>query len=170
VKSGRINAFKAVDYFSVSVPVSATLVSKSVFQGSAVFGTAAFMNIQSESVRNLGQVAGVTSVFRLPTNPISQMRKATISATFGTNNGATVQLFLWNYSTSKYDLVTSVPGSTGQITYAVDTLPTQYYDKTTRNYSLILRSLVPSRSGYGTASYVFPIRTLTGSFSYRLNP
>ena len=170
VKSGRINAFKAVDYFTVSVPISATLVGKSVFQGAAVFGTAPFMNIQSESIRNLGQAAGVTSVFRMPTNPVSQMRKATISASFGANAASTVQLFLWNYATSKYDLVSSVPGTSGQLNYSVDTLPTQYYDKNTRNYSLILRSLVPTRSGYNTASYVFPVQSITGSFTYRVNP
>lgn len=170
VKSGRINAFKAVDYFTVSVPVASTLISKSVFQGAAVAGSASFMNIQSQAVRNLGQVAGVTSVFRLPTNPISQMRKATISATFGINVSATVQLFLWNYSTGKYDLAASAPGSAGQLSYTVDTMPAQYYDKTKRNYSVILRSLVPSRSGFNTASYVFPIRTFTGNFSYRVNP
>jgi len=170
LSNGRIDAYKLVNYFTVSTPVPATLVAKSIFQGTAATGTGAYMNVRSVAVRGTGHVAGVTTTFKMPPNPIGQLRKSTISTTFTSDSATTVQLFIWNYSTGKYDLLNSVVGSTGRITYTVDALPSQYYDKNTRNFTVILRALLPSRSGNPSNGFVLPVNSFGATFNYSTNP
>ena len=170
VKSGRINAYKAVDFFTISKPLPATLVSKDVFQGSKVAGGAAYMTLLSEGIRNLGQVAGVTSVYKMPAQPIAQLRTSEIVAKFSPVPSATVQLFLWNFATNKYDLMSSVPGTTGSVSYSPGIIPTSYYDQKTHQFGLVVRSLVPNRVGNSSAQYKFTVNSLTATFGYRQNP
>lgn len=170
VISGRVNAFRAVDYFTVATPVSATLVSRSIFQGTSVSGTAPVANIRSINAQGVGQIAAISSTYKMPSNPIAGLKKTNITTTFGAHATGTAQLFLWNYSTGKYDLVNSVPGSGGRISYETTVMPAQYYDRTTRNFSLIVRMLVPNRPGSSTSTFVFPVNSMSAVFSYRANP
>jgi thermitase len=170
VISGRINAFRAVDYFTVSTPIPATLVSRSIFQGTSVTGSAPVANIRSINAAGAGQIAAISATYKMPSNPIAGLKKTSITTTFGAHATGTAQLFLWNYSTGKYDLVNSVPGSGGRISYDTAVMPAQYYDRTTRNFTLIVRMLVPNRSGSSTSPFVLPVNSMSAVFSYRANP
>ena len=168
--NGRIDAYKLVNYFTVSTPLRATLESKSIFQGTASPGTGQLMTVRSVSVRGLGHVAGVTATLKMPVASVGQLRKSTISTTFSSDAATTVQLFIWNNATGKYDLLSSVSGSAGRISYEIEALPAAYYDRKTRNFTVIVRAIQPSRTGNPGSGFLFPVHSVGGTFSYSSNP
>jgi len=167
VESGRINAYRAVDYFTITTPISSSLVSKGVHQGTATSGSGAFLNVRSVLIPGYGQAAAFTATHRLPVNPLSQLRDVNVSTTFTPVATGTAQLFLWNYRTSKHELVLSGPASKGSLVLSSGTLPAQYIQTGTRNVGIVVRIVIPN---VRASSFVFNANTLTGLFKYRLNP
>jgi len=117
--------------------------------GNALSQDGVYFRITPATVAGLGQVASASYQFVLPTN-ISRSFVQSIDYTIITKyaNGTTGQLFLFNYTTGKWDLMRSYPTSATATTLSVSlgsNLTT--YVTAAGQYRVLVRGLLPSSGG-----------------------
>jgi hypothetical protein len=124
-------------------------------------------NVTSVPVAAVGQVTGAeftykTKVTKLTTDYIAFSAKLSAPAT------STVFVYLWNYTTGKYDLAGSVPGATasaGTLKYEFAESAAPTYTNSTGDVKFLVRVVQPIRGGMPSA-FVFKadqIQALAGT-------
>jgi len=166
VKFGRVDAFRAVDYLTLSVPYPATLTQTGV-----TFGTQTSSNpltIRSAAVNGIGQVAGAWMDYRMPSQPYAQLRSSTISFDFNPITGGTAQVYLWVPATSKFELVQAIPAANGKATLSLGQLPSKYISA--GSIKVMTRVILPVLSGRNPSQFNFRVTRASAIFSYKKNP
>ena len=102
--------------------------------------------VRSESVRGLGQIAGVNALFTLPYTNIDSLR---VTYSVAGVVGASASVYALNYVTGNYELLDSVGMSATRQTRTVELLPASRakYISSSGNMSLTIRGTLPVRSG-----------------------
>ena len=102
--------------------------------------------VRSESVRGLGQIAGVNALFTLPYTNIDSLR---VTYSVAGVVGASASVYALNYVTGNYELLDSVGMSGTRQTRTVELLPASRakYLSSSGNMSLTIRGTLPVRSG-----------------------
>jgi thermitase len=172
IAKGRINAYKSIN--ALLRPVNKEFYPKSVAvyanQGTALSGTASGLakadasrvTLQSINQLNVGTVAAMQSSLVFD-SPVSNVRSASFVVAGQAPMGLTVQLYLFNFSTGKYEIVKafSATGSYQTVTIPVTSFG-RYVSGNTVN--AIVRgfrsSTVRSTSGYTLSLDVLKIQAL----------
>lgn len=168
VKTGRVDAFRAVNEFTLSNPVTVPLIGATAFQGTQVSGPGSVINVQSMMVRNFGTVSATSLRFRAPAEPYSRLRSSRFTFTGNAINRATTQLFFWNYSTRTWELMATQP-SASSMTYNGGIFPARFINTSTREIQAMVRTFVPLRPGNPTGPFVMSMNSASGVFQYTAN-
>ncbi len=114
-----------------------------------------FFSLKPQTVVGLGQVASSTYVFTLPANVArSQVQALNFSVSSRFANAATGQIYMFNYTTGKWDILKSAPLASSLNTYtaSMKTLFTTYMSAAGQ-YRILVRALLPSSIGVTGNNY-----------------
>ena len=154
-----IKSFK----ISVADPISVFASGFTTVAGTWMSGTKANLNtidnttldIQSQLVSGLGQVAGFNSVYSIPFGGAVEAMRVNVTASGPT--GASAIILLKNYRTGAFDQISTMGLSPTGSTKGVDLSVSQIanYVSSTKQVSLIVRAVNPARSGKSPTVYIF---------------
>jgi hypothetical protein len=156
IKSFRISLPDA-DLIQV-LPSGVTTVAGTLLSGnktSLYTQDSVTLDIQSKSVAGLGQVAGFNSVYTIPfTEAVDTLR---LFLKCSGPSGASALVSLRNVRTGAYDQVTTFGLATTGISKTIELTPAQIalYVSSTKQVSMIVRSVSPSHSGIAPVVYTF---------------
>jgi thermitase len=167
LSNGRVDAYKTVNEFTLSTPVPATLLTKSVFDGSATTGPGAFINIEARQVRRYGSVAAAVGEYRIPVGT-GALRRIDLTCRFAPIQGATAQIYMWNYQTNTYDLLLATPSDSGTITMPLAAIKSQHMG-TNGRFRIMSRILMPEKFGQVAQKFTFSVHTMTATFRFSAN-
>lgn len=101
----------------------------------------------------VGQAAAMTLTFALPTTDPTKVSSMYVSATTLGNDLSTSQIFVYNLTTGRYDLLQSFPGSLSMVENKVYVASPINYVSNTGKVQVVIRSLAPDR--LNTGGYTF---------------
>ena len=154
-----INSFK----ISFADPISVFASGFTTVAGTWMSGTKTNLNtidnttldIQSQAVSGLGQVAGFNSIYNIPFGGGVEAVRVNVTASGPT--GASAIILLKNYRTGAFDQISTMGLSLSGATKGIDLSPTQIanYVSSTKQVSLVVRAVSPSRAGKAANVFVF---------------
>ena len=162
IKSFKISS-SDVDLISV-LPAGITTVAGTLISGdktSLYAVDAKKLNIQSVSVKGLGQVAGFNAVYNLPfTEQVDTLRAY---LTLYGPTGASALVSLRNKNTGAYDQITSIGLSTAGVTKTIELTAAQIalYVSGSNQVSMVIRAVNPTRTGITPSVFTFSTEQAT---------
>lgn len=133
--------------------VAGTLVSGNKLSLSSSDGLS--LNIQSQAVAGLGQVAGFNGVYQVPfAGPVDTLR---VFVTCSGATGSSALISLRNVKTGAYDQITSMGLTTSMTSKVIELSPAQIplYVSSTNQVSMILRAVSPTKGGVTPIAFTF---------------
>ena len=162
IKNFKISA-SDTDLISV-LPAGITTVAGTLTSGdktSLYAVDAKKLNIQSVSVKGLGQVAGFNAVYNLPfTEQVDTLRAY---LTLYGPTGASALVSLRNKNTGAYDQITSIGLSTAGVTKTIELTAAQIalYVSGSNQVSMVIRAVNPTRTGITPSVFTFSTEQAT---------
>lgn len=133
--------------------VAGTLVSGNKLSLSSVDSLS--LNIQSQAVQGLGQVAGFNAVYQMPfAGPVDTLR---VFVTCSGATGSSALISLRNVKTGAYDQISSMGLTTSMSSKVIELTPAQIllYVSSTNQVSMIIRAVSPSKAGVSPLPFTF---------------
>jgi len=177
ILKGRINAFRAVN--SVLRPVEYTFNAKDISvysnQGTGLSGSASFLSqadtgkvtLRSILQRGVGSVAALSTTLIFDKD-VTKMRSGSFTVKTQALRGVTLQLFLYNFDSGKYDLVKAFSASGNSDTIQIPVTGMTHYVSGSQIKTILRGFLGNTRSATAPAyTMTTDVLKLVGKFSPR---
>lgn len=152
VNYGRINVLKSVPTFVTTDPYSLAPGTAAMYEGTVTSGTVnsivasdnSYFSIVSKSVARVGHVASMKGTFKTTKNPASISQLA-INMEVAAATNVTVNFFVWDNSTSKWQYVSAFPATVADQTknYTLS-LPYAKYWNANKELQVLVRAVMPN--------------------------
>ncbi|RYG44093.1 hypothetical protein EON79_15650 [bacterium] len=171
-----MNATKALTLLRPATPISSTRVASGKYGTTmtttdlaklATSGDGQTVPVPMTFTRGLGQSAEYVMQFKTPTAPYWPdyvESSVTVNAKINAPS-STTQVYLWDYTSKSYKLVSQGTTTTSMVVKLP--LNQSQYRTSNGQYQVMVRGLVPIRSGNPTSGGVMTLDVLTSSTSFR---